>query len=171
MLNSQFLDRGPVFSIFQKSNTEAVQASLNSSLRVWQSLLGSVAGCWLPARIMNQTAQAARIWCAHLPVSALHSHLPKQPVLQHLSSLPLHLPSGLLLEEVGSRAWGWILSFSKPHPCSYNAMPSTCHTGVQPLLLVLQKDRTRAPHLSDSLCWLKLAAFLKIITASGNYYN
>lgn len=106
MLNSQFLDRGPVFSIFQKSNTEAVQASLNSSLRVWQSLLGSVAGCWLPARIMNQIAQAARIWCAHLPVSALHSHLPKQPVLQHLSSLPLHLPSGLLLELVGSRAWG-----------------------------------------------------------------
>lgn len=74
MLNSQFLDRGPVFSIFQKSNTEAVQASLNSSLRVWQSLLGSVAGCWLPARIMNQIAQAARIWCAHPPVSALHSY-------------------------------------------------------------------------------------------------
>lgn len=54
MLNPQFLDRGPVFSIIQKPSMEVVQASLNSSLRAWQILLGSMAGCWIPAWIMNQ---------------------------------------------------------------------------------------------------------------------
>lgn len=65
MLNSQFLDGGPVFSIFQKSNMEVVQASLNSSLRAWQLLLSSMAGCWLLAQIMNQRQHRQPLHVSH----------------------------------------------------------------------------------------------------------
>lgn len=152
MLNSQFLDRGPVFPILQKSNMEVVQASLNSSLRVWQILLGSVAECWLTAQIMNQRQHRQPFHpsqggcCVYVPVDALH--LPRAAVLQplgwqHLPSLPLELSVGLLLKEVGPSAQECVLSHSKAHPGSCKALPRICHKGLQLFLLVLQKRQGR----------------------------
>lgn len=174
MLHSLSLDRGPVFAIFQKSNMEVVQASLNSSLRAWQLLLGSVAGCWLLAQIMNQR-QRGQPWnqqggtCPCLCFTSSKCSLSCSWL--HLPWLPLHLPEGLLLMEGGSSAWD--VSSGSPNL----TLAPTKHCPVFVTLVCscfcwyFKKTRTRAPHLSDSLCWLKLAAFLKIITASGNYYN
>lgn len=149
MLNSQFLDGGPVFSIFQKSNMEVVQASLNSSLRAWQLLLGSMAGCWLLAQIMNQRQHRQPLHVSHgsnregIVCTCPCLCLTSSKIIPSCS--PCHGSLSICLRGCcwrrGVPCLGCVLSFSKPHPCSYKALPSICHSDVQLLLLVLQKDK------------------------------
>lgn len=180
MLNSQFLDRGPVFPILQKSNMEVVQASLNSSLRVWQILLGSVAECWLTAQIMNQTAQAAippqprRILCVR-PCRCLTPSKSSCPAASGLAAPSITASwalCGAAAEGGGSKCPGVCPQLLQSSPwLLQSTAQDLSQRSAAAFIGTSEKTRTCAPHLSDSLCWLKLVAFLEIITASGNYYN
>lgn len=159
MLNSQFLDRCPEI---QGGGGSGQPKEPPQGLADPPQQRGRVlAPGWWPRDSTASPCISGRMLCVH-PLQCLtadSSWAVLSPGLGHLPWLPLLWAHGLAV----------CPQLLQTSPCRH--CPALTSLLCSCLLWFFRKTRMCAPHLSDSLCWLKLAAFLKIITASGNYYN